>query len=385
MTLKGHLLTGRDRIEAAFSDQGARDLPAVICYESVFLRDHWTQLTKHPWWYLHVSDADRQVAWTRDLVSAVGQDWLQMFPWTALEDEEHTTVEVGQEGVFRIHKRTGQRAQLKPPRISGWEGGGVQSIRPGPLPESCEEIDASIPVPDENDVDPVVCKDRRQVAAAVIEEFGRAVWPYRHVSGPLWKTYGLWGFEGMMLLVATRPELVRHACERYLAIALRNVHEAAEHGARGIWIEDCLTDMISPQAFATLNVPFIRRLIEEIRSAGMKSIYYFCGNTAGKWDLIMSLGMDALALEESKKSFYNDIEEIVERVRGQCVVLGNLDALSVLQNGSEPQLKAQIRRQIAAGRRNGSRFILSLGSPVTPETPIERVRLYCDLVHELGS
>jgi hypothetical protein len=29
-----------------------------------------------------------------------------------------------------------------------------------------------------------------------------------------------------------------------------------------------------------------------------------------------------------------------------------------------------------------SRFIMSIGSPVTLATPIERVRLYCDLVRE---
>ncbi len=357
----------------------------MICYESVFLRDHWAQLTKHPWWYLHVPDAQQQVAWTRDLVAAVGQDWLQMFPWTALEDEEHTTVDVKPEGVFRVHQRTGYREELTGPHGSGWAAEDAPIVQPNKLPESCQDIDASIPLPGENDVDRAVRESRGQVAAAVIKAFGQTVWPYRHVSGPLWKTYDLWGFEGMMFLIATQPEWVRHACERYLAIALRNIREAAEHGARGIWIEDCLTDMISPDAFATLNVPFIRQLIEEIRSAGMKSIYYFCGNTAGKWDLIMSLGMDALAMEEGKKNFHNDIEEIVERVRGRCVVLGNLDALGVLQNGSEPQLKAEIGRQMAAGRRNGSRFILSLGSPVTPKTPIERVRRYCDLAHELGT
>jgi uroporphyrinogen-III decarboxylase len=47
-------------------------------------------------------------------------------------------------------------------------------------------------------------------------------------------------------------------------------------------------------------------------------------------------------------------------------------------------LRAEIARQIAAGRRNGGRFVLSLGSPVTPGTPMERVRRYCDLAHELG-
>ena len=129
----------------------------------------------------------------------------------------------------------------------------------------------------------------------------------------------------------------------------------------------------------------LRRLIEEIRSAGMKSVYYFCGDPAGKWDLLLSLGMDAIGLEEGKKDFRNDIEDIVERVAGRCVVLGNLDAIGVLQNGDEKSLREAIGRQVAAARRNRSRFIMSLGSPPTPETPVERVRRYCDLARELGA
>lgn len=92
-----------------------------------------------------------------------------------------------------------------------------------------------------------------------------------------------------------------------------------------------------------------------------------------------SSGADALALEESKKGFVIDIEEIVEKVNGRCTVLGNLDAMDLLKNGTEEQLRAEIVRQIAAGRRNKSRFMMSIDSPVTPATSVERVRLYCDL------
>jgi len=219
----------------------------------------------------------------------------------------------------------------------------------------------------------------------LVRELGGELYPYRQVCAPLWQTYELWGFEGMMVLVATRPDLVKYTCERNLALALQTVREAAAQGAAAIWIEDCLTDMISPEAFSALNVPYVRRLVEGIRAAGMKSIYYYAGNPAGKWDLILSMGADALSMEESKKHFRIDIEDIVKRAQGGCTVLGNLDAIGVLQNGSEAQLRAEIGRQIAAGRRNGGRFIMSLGSPVTPETTVERVRLYCDLVHELGS
>jgi uroporphyrinogen-III decarboxylase len=125
--------------------------------------------------------------------------------------------------------------------------------------------------------------------------------------------------------------------------------------------------------------------VEEIRSLGLKSVYYYCGNPAGRWEQLLSVGADALSLEESKKGFTIDIEDVVERVNGRLTVLGNLDAIRLLEKGSEAELRAEIARQIAAGRRNGSRFIMSLGSPVTPGTTVDRVRLYCDLVHELGA
>ena len=86
--------------------------------------------------------------------------------------------------------------------------------------------------------------------------------------------------------------------------------------------------------------------------------------------------------EESKKDFTIDIEEICEYVHGRCTVLGNLDAMGLLEHGSEVELRAEIKRQIKAGRNNGGRFIMSLGSPVTPGTPVTRVHLYHDLAHE---
>ena len=42
------------------------------------------------------------------------------------------------------------------------------------------------------------------------------------------------------------------------------------------------------------------------------------------------------------------------------------------------------REKTVAGWVNRSRFIMALGSPVTPDTPFRRVRHYCQLAHELG-
>jgi len=379
------MMTGKEKIEAAFSLEGAPEIPAVICYEGIYIRDHWAQLTSCPWWYQYMPDIESQMLWRRNAIARTGQDWFYLPSFYSREERQNISIEARYEGVFRKNRRTGREERLSEPRISGWSSSGeIHSVHPGPLAQTPDEIDRLIPPsPDFNPR--IIAEGRHDLAHQLLAEFGEDLYPICHVSSPLWNCYSLWGFEGMMTMIATRPDLVKYACQRFLTFNLHSVRYAATLGAAGIWIEECLTDMISPQAFAALNVPFVCALVEEIRAAGMKSIYYFCGNPDKKWDLLLATGADALSLEESKKGFVIDIEDVVERVQGRCAVLGNLDAIDLLEKGDEADLRAEIGRQIAAGRRNGSRFIMSLGSPVTPGTSVERVRLYCDLTREMGS
>ncbi len=378
-------MTGRQKIEAALSKHGTREIPAVICYEGIYIRDHWNQLTDHPWWYQQSPDTEHQIAWRSDVIDRTGQDWFALPYSYSRGHRKYLSIEQRPEGVFLVDRRTGREDMLTKPQVAGWSmSGGLHSVRPRRLAETTEEIDLliSIPTGDPRNAEPDGADD---LAVSLLEGAGAGLYPICHVGSPLWATYSLWGFEGMMIMVATRPDLVKYACQRHLSRGVYSVRAAAALGAAGIWIEECMTDMISPEAFASLCLPFTRSLVDEIRSAGLRSIYYFCGNPAGKWDLLLSAGADAISLEESKKAFVIDIEDVVEIVKGRCTVLGNLDAINLLPNASEQQLRAEISRQIAAGRRNDSRFVMSLGSPVTPGTLVRKVRLYCDLVHELGA
>lgn len=196
-----------------------------------------------------------------------------------------------------------------PPQTGGWPASGRLATRSRDHgAETPEEIDRLVPLPstpgfldsDSND-------GKQDLGAALLREYGDVLYPVRMVSAPLWGCYELWGFEAMMVKIATRPDLVEHACRRFLALGLHQVRLSAALGAVGIWIEDCLTDLIHPDAFAALNAPFLSRLVEQIHALGLGAIHYFCGNPAGKWDQIIGIGADALALEESKKGFLIDI------------------------------------------------------------------------------
>jgi uroporphyrinogen-III decarboxylase len=183
-----------------------------------------------------------------------------------------------------------------------------------------------------------------------------------------------------MLMIAEHPDLVRHAGARLLEHTRHRIREYAACGIDAVWIEELFTDQIRPAVFRELNLPLVWGVADAIRTAGLKSVYYYCGDPRDRFELILAAGADAVHFEESKKGFVIDIEEIVRQVAGRCVVFGNLDSIGVLQRGSEAALAAEVRRQLAAGRRNGGRFVMSTGSPITPGTPVARVKRYTDLV-----
>lgn len=204
------------------------------------------------------------------------------------------------------------------------------------------------------------------------------------ITHPVWSLYNVFGYENMMIMLGQSPDLASHAAQRILENTLQHISMIAALGAAAVWIEECLTDQISPDAFRKVNLPIIRRCTEAIREHGMKSIYYYCGNPWTRLDAILNAGADAIHLEESKKGFSIQIEDIVEAAGRRCVVFGNLDAIGILQDGSEAMLRAEIQRQLRAGRKNGNRFVMSTGSPITPGTPVDRVRRYTDMVRELA-
>jgi len=379
------MITGRQKIEGAFSSEGSKEFAATDCWEYVFIRDHWDQLTASPWYDQYSPDLERQTVWRRSVLARTGQDLLHVGLFYSLQERTDLTIDVRSEGVFLIDRASGKRKKLKPPVIGGWSRfGQVESVETTSLPKTPEELDTQVLPSLTNEAKYAKEDGSAGLARALIKEHGSQLYPIAYADAPLWYFYDLWGFEGMMVMIGGQPELAKRACSQFTARTIDAVRQAAMLGAAGILVWECFTDLISPKAYEAFSVPYMRQVVDECRSLGMKSIYGFAGNPAGKLDAILSIGADALAFEESKKNFVVDINELAEYIEGRCTLFGNLDAIGVLQDGSEAQLRDAIAEQIAAGRRNRNRFVVTLGSPVTPATPVDRMRLYCDLVHEMS-
>lgn len=391
--------TGRQRFQAAFgpvSPGGGRsvgpasDGPAsdgqicvVAAYDSILVRDHWAEMTDEPWWHAFDGVREHEEAWARDYAASTGLDWLTVRPCRSREERARRSFDVRGDGTWLVDDGTGRRTRLSEPTVGGTNTGCAQSTHYDleKIPTRREQVDALIRQTEPFDADRFAAEGRDDAARAIAAATNLV--PYAHVASPAWSLYGLLGYEGMMIFLAEYMDLARYACTRILHNAEQQILRAAALGAEAVWIEECLTDQISPETFEAVSLPALRSCVRRIQAAGMRAVYYYCGNPNDRLDLILSAGSDGVHFEESKKGFVIEIENIVRRVDGRCTVFGNVDTVGVLEQGSDDLLADEIRRQIEAGRRNGGRFVLSTGSPITPGTPLARVRRYAELAREL--
>jgi uroporphyrinogen-III decarboxylase len=372
-------MTGREKLLAAFTAEGTGAIGVVAAYDSLFLRDHYAALTTIPWW-----DSTQTGRVARDCHARSGLEWFTVSACDSRSERGRGRFEERRDGVWRVDIETGKETRLREPTPSGTNTECAHSRHSSmnSLPTTREQIDAMIPLETAFDRTRFLAEGRQDAAADVRES--PDLLAYSHILSPLWTLYSFLGYEDMMILLAQSPDLAIHAAQRILENTLQHISMIAALGAEAVWIEECLTDQISPDVFRQINLPILRRCTEAIREHGMKSIYYYCGDPWKRLDAIIDAGADGIHFEESKKGFSIQIEDIVEAAGRRCVVFGNLDAIGVLQDGSEDMLRAEICRQLRAGRKNGGRFIMSTGSPITPGTPVQKVRRYADIVSEVA-
>jgi len=378
-------MTGRQKIIDALSPRGTPHTPIVLCYPEIFLRDHWDQVCAEPWWAMHDPDPVLGVQIQRQLLAVTGEDRYRLWLGTPRDTLTRYRLEgQGADEARRVDTVTGKVELLLRPPPGGFVSAKDASLESAPPITSREQIDQLLPLPNEETRESLAADGRDEKPRLLREAFGRTHLAWTQISTPLDPLPFVFGFANFMVALADAPDLVRYAAERALAVQLRRVRTWQAAGVELFFLQECHGDLFSPAMYRDLFLPLTQELTRAIRSAGLLSIHYFCGNPNDRLDLLLQTGADALGLEESKKGFAIDMAEIAARVDGRMALVGNLDAIHLLEHGRDEDVRREVARQLAAGRRNAGRFLFGIGSPVTPGTPASRVRALADWVHELA-
>lgn len=390
-------MNSRDRFLAALQGAIPDVVPVAPCYPDLFLERYQYQA------YLDAYRGRLQDRSTCDLcpeednaillasrLKALAAwhempDWLEVAPGPPAEVQARSRIERRDGALFLVDRHTGERLNL-----SLAAAGETNEL----LRDSLEAL-ASCPVLSEDQIErlvPIPSKDellasgRFDVARQMAGRFRGQLFVHSIVSTPFLRVQYVTGFVNLMIMMKTDKALLHRLLDRFLRAQLEVLAVWAAVGVDGIWLQETYSsaDLISPQCYDEFVYPTTRLLVQHCQALGLKALLYPCGDVVPRLPRLIEMAPDALAVEESKKSFVLDIGQIRRIVGDGLCLFGNVDAYGVLEQAGDEQLDAEIVRQLAAGRAARGAFILGIGSPITPGTPLGRVGHFIRRCRSLG-
>lgn len=378
-------VTPKERLLRALSGQKTAGTPAVPAYLCLFLADferafyieQYRRRMKGCALYRIDHDEDTlfraQALYESYGILKVRPDWIEVGQGASRAWAERMQI-VAEGGVlFYEDRSTGERAPMHEVDLP-WGDAQLPS-----LSRSQADIwDGSAQIQDVSDIDarvPVVPADELSARGdydlprQVVADYGDTYYISTILDTPFSQAYNLLGFQGLMLAQHDRPALLHHLLQRQLEQMQEEMGAWAATGIDGVYVEEVFTgaDLISPRAYDRFVFAYNQPYFQCVRSLGLLSIHYVCGDVIPRLERIVELDIAAVAVEESKKNFRIEIEEVVDRVAGRKAIFGNVDAVRFGLHATMEEMAAETRRQIEVGAR-AQGFVVSTGSPFPLDT-----------------
>jgi MtaA/CmuA family methyltransferase len=181
------------------------------------------------------------------------------------------------------------------------------------------------------------------------------------VEGPCGAAADLRGINRLMLDFFDDPDFVRDLFEFVLEVGLRFGQAQLDSGAEIIGVGDPAASLVGPRIYEEFVWPFEKRLVDGLHHQGARVRLHICGDTRRILKGMAKLGCDIVDID-AKVPLALARSEMGPRQ----VLLGGLDPVGVLQNGSVEQVATAAEE---CCRQAGERYIFGAGCEVPPDTP----------------
>lgn len=253
---------------------------------------------------------------------------------------------------------------------------GLPVARRHPLPERGDLKGYRPPAPQkENLLLLLAAKARFQDQKAVF-------WMMRGTFVLSWR---LCGMENLMLKMFDDPDFVHRIAQMTFDYNVQMLDLLVEAGLDVLIIEDDIADknfpLISPDQFKEFINPYNRRLVEAAHKKGLKVIRHSDGNLWPLLDILLDTGYDGLNPLEPQAGM--DLKRVKDYCGDRLCLLGNIDCIELLPEGSPDEVRAAVRQAILDAGQGGGLIICSSNS-LHPGVKPENCRAMFQAVHEYG-
>ena len=181
------------------------------------------------------------------------------------------------------------------------------------------------------------------------------------IEGPCAEGADLRGINTLMLDFYDDPAFVRDLFEFIVEVELRFARFQVEMGADLIGVGDAAASLVGPKFYNEFVWPYEQKLVGALHAEGIKTRLHICGNTRKILE-----GMGRLHCSMVDLDWLSPVSEGREKMGPQQVLLGNLDPVRVLKEGTPESVYEAVAE---CHRQAGDRFIVGPGCEVPRGTP----------------
>ncbi len=175
----------------------------------------------------------------------------------------------------------------------------------------------------------------------------------------------------MMFLLMDEPETVHALLEKTTAFLSAYGAALKAAGADGLFMAEPLAGVISPAALEEFSAPYVKRIREALQSVDFPLVYHNCGGNVTK-------AADAIFAQGTAGCHFGnaiDLASMLEKAPAETLVMGNVDSVAMLAQGSPDGIKAAVASLV---ERCGAypNFVLSSGCDIPATTPWENLEAF---------
>jgi len=194
------------------------------------------------------------------------------------------------------------------------------------------------------------------------------------IEGPCAMGADLRGINTLMLDFADDPGFVRDLFEFCVEMELAFARAQVEAGADLIGVGDAAASLVGPKLYEEFVGPYERKLIDGLHAVGARARLHICGKTRRLFQWMGRLDAEIVDLD-----WMAPLGEARREMGPAQVLLGNIDPVAVLRNGTPELVRAAVGE---CHRQARARYIVGAGCEVVRDTPEANLRALCEYAFE---
>lgn len=207
--------------------------------------------------------------------------------------------------------------------------------------------------------------DRVQAVRLLAERAGTDRIVQGWVEGPCAMAADLRGLNTLMFDLSDDPPFVEALFDFAVRMEVNFARAQVEMGATLIGVGDAAASLVGPRLYNQYVQPYEKRLVSEIHSLGVLVQLHICGNTRRIVKGMGETGADIIDLD-----FLTPLAEARAAVRPEQVLLGNIDPVRALRDGTPDSVEAALAECYAQA---GPAYIVGAGCEIPRGTPAANV------------